>query len=422
MNPMMVSQHSASGGRPDVAKTLVVAVGPNGFPGAGQIMAQTLRHLSKHGFCVAYVGEKLPFLFSFTDQLGVRFVQPPLVRSGAIGPGAAVPSVDVLQVFSLANAIVSVILDSTTPEDRVVIWGTYLFPYGYAALLASQTIRAYRRSAALWLTPTGSDVWELGPQLHHVATMLLRSVHVSRLITYTAAFAHEINEAFEVNRPFSSVYPILDFSRFSPPCVDARTSMRHRLGIARSAFVITSHSNMRPVKQPQAVLQLARCLALSVPRDIVLLMIGPEIEALRSSIECPSNLRVIWAGIQQHVEHWLHTSDVELNCSMHDSFNLSLAEAMACGLPCVSTDVVGIGPEILKCHGGFLFPRRLLDDDALERTSNISTNPALRYLVSLVLDETLRSQVGARACAHARCIFEPQRAIEEYVKFIDSDT
>ena len=64
-------------------------------------------------------------------------------------------------------------------------------------------------------------------------------------------------------------------------------------------------------------------------------------------------------------------------------FGISLLEAMACGLPCVTTDCVGPRELVRDGISGFVIPQR--DEQVLYRT-----------LERLILDEELRSRLGAR--------------------------
>jgi glycosyltransferase involved in cell wall biosynthesis len=52
--------------------------------------------------------------------------------------------------------------------------------------------------------------------------------------------------------------------------------------------------------------------------------------------------RVRFAGATQRVEDWLRAADVFVFPTENEAFGLSLAEAMACGLPCVTTRVGGL--------------------------------------------------------------------------------
>jgi glycosyltransferase involved in cell wall biosynthesis len=394
----------------------LIATGPHGFPGASQIMSQVLRELSLRERRVLFVGCEMPFFFSSVKTDSVDFVTLPSVTGAVIRSDGAIRSQDVLLVFSLADSLVRVAKSELSRSPRLIVWGTYLFPFGAAASLATQILRRCGANIDLWITPTGSDVWEIGPQLHEFSCDLLNNESVSEIITYTRQFADEIAASFRVKRMIQTIYPIVDETRFRPLSVSEREATRRELGIPANAFIISSHSNMRPVKHPEDVVSIAEQVARRVRRTVTLVMIGPEPkDAADYSANNTADVR--WLGLQQNVERLIASADVELNCSSHDSFNLSLAEAMSCGLPCVSTDVVGIASEIRAADCGYLFPY-------ISRPGQCSGRyeAPVNFLEELCTDEDRRLQLGNKARAHARATFSAEHIIPRYLALLNRHT
>jgi glycosyltransferase involved in cell wall biosynthesis len=236
---------------------------------------------------------------------------------------------------------------------------------------------------------------------------LLRDPNVDCILTYTGRFANEIQASFGkgVELPIRSLYPIVDLARFHPLDKEGRTRARAELGISDETFVITSHSNMRPVKAPEDVLNIAHAVSEAVAREVLLLLIGPSLamEALPPS----SKLRIRQMGVLDRVEGILQISDLELNCSYHDSFNLSLGEAMACGVPCATTDVVGIADELRGSGGGVLF--------ALEPPEEVPRGRRYEAVVSdiayLANNEPLRRKLATAAHERASATFSRRRVL-----------
>jgi glycosyltransferase involved in cell wall biosynthesis/O-antigen/teichoic acid export membrane protein len=68
--------------------------------------------------------------------------------------------------------------------------------------------------------------------------------------------------------------------------------------------------------------------------------------------------RVTFTGHVENVRDYLQASDFFVSCSDSEGFGLSLVEAMAAGLPCIST-AVGVAPEVIRDgHEGWLIPVR----------------------------------------------------------------
>jgi glycosyltransferase involved in cell wall biosynthesis len=384
-----------------------IATGPSGFPGASQIMCRWLLGLTSIGAKVDMVSPRKPFALGGNQCSDVRWVVPNAVHTGAVGQHGAVGPIETLRIAAISEGICALARQATPSEQALVIWGTYLFPYGLAAYLAAQALRHDGINCQLWVTPAGSDIWELGPQFISLARLLLGKP-VDKIITYSRIFVDEICASIGINRHFDVVLPPVDSSRFKPGPPDYRHAVRQSLGFVPEAFVISHHSNMRRIKRPEDVLAVAALVAKHLsPCPVHLLMIGPEPPKLQRLPTGPLN--VVWTGVKRDVERYLMASDVELNLSAHDSFNLSLAEAMACGVPVVSTSVVGIAPHIQESGGGFIIP---LVDTKQRPVQHGGYRDAVSAIVTLARLPEKRAKMAHVAALYAAREFSPQKSTQ----------
>jgi glycosyltransferase involved in cell wall biosynthesis len=310
-----------------------------------------------------------------------------------------------LSVDVLAESIVGVIAELDHPGTAITVWGTFLFPYGHAALLAKQIVEKRGTHVRLVISPTGSDIWQIGPQLRSIAEFVLYSEQVDVRLTYTKQFADEIARMLCRTEEIKTLYPVVDLERFFPLPEQRRDLIRKENSIASSDFVLCCHCNMRPVKRPADVIRIAAVTAAqNSDRRLILLMVGPPVpEAICSDI--PTNLGIRWMGICGRVESLLHCADVAVNWSIHDSFNGSLMEAMACGIPIVTTDVVGIAGEIIKGGAGRVFNH----DDIMG---------AVAFLDFLIRNEGKRRDIAGSAARHAKCVFSPEELLPRYIQLL----
>jgi glycosyltransferase involved in cell wall biosynthesis len=161
------------------------------------------------------------------------------------------------------------------------------------------------------------------------------------------------------------------------------------------------------------VIAIADLLAKMVTRPVVLLMIGPtrdDLRAMGKSATCD----VKWLGLRERVEELVVGADVELNCSTHDSYNLSLAEAMACGVPVITTDAAGIASEIEAAGTGYVFPV----GDGSERSVSVANAMAARYLAHFCRNDGDRLQMGARAREWAANTFRAGRGAVQFAELL----
>jgi glycosyltransferase involved in cell wall biosynthesis len=340
----------------------------------------------------------------------IELVRP--IRCGAIRKGGAIRSRDVLLTYRLANAIVEVAKKYKDRNNKMIIWGNYLLPYASACINAKESLDQLGIQTQLWLTPTGSDIWELGPQLYYVVNNILNNQMVDHIIVYSDRFRQEIQDLFKSKNSVEVVWPSLDLDRFKPISDGERASIKGALGIPENSFVISSHSNMRSVKCPQDVVYLADYASAFIERKVYLIMVGPRPKFRMPQIKS-KNLSIIWCGIIKKVEDYLWASDVEINCSWHDSFNLSLAEAKACGVPCVSTDVVGIGPLIREAEAGYLFAY-----ESASKSSETRYEGAARYISKLSQCPTFKRRIGENAAKYAAENFCKSKNVASYLSLI----
>lgn len=361
-------------------------------------MCNGLQNATEHGGKCTYVGPVTPFPWARggSGDVEVTWRDEP-VRSGAIGAGAAIANESVLLPLELADSLMRAARLSAAEGNEPVIWAHYLFPYGAAGLMAAALLRGSGVPVRLWLNPAGSDIWEVGPQLSELATGLLRDPGVDRIVTYSSSFAAELSDQYGVNRPIDVLKPCLG-GGYRPLSAVDRAAARRRLGLPADAFLISMHSNMRPVKASGDVLRVARRVAsLADSRNVVLLLAGPAPSVPRDL--SPLDIRLL--GLLRDVTEVLQVSDAELNLSRHDSFNLSLAEAMACGVPVVTTDVVGIAPDIHVCEAGATVPL----EPSGPRDPRRCYREAVDALCRFASREDERSAAGRRAGEHAAAVF-----------------
>lgn len=86
---------------------------------------------------------------------------------------------------------------------------------------------------------------------------------------------------------------------------------------------------------------------------------GPNLEQLKVlSNQCNVEESIFFHGNQDYPEQFLQRSSIYLHTAIYEPFGLVLIEAMACGLPIVSTDGFGNRALIKDGENGFMFWER----------------------------------------------------------------
>jgi len=170
-----------------------------------------------------------------------------------------------------------------------------------------------------------------------------------------------------------------------------RREVRNELGVSNDEHVILQVARLNPLKDHLTAISTIRKLRDSgVNARLVLAGEGeerPKIEAAVRDADLPE--RVTLLGARRDIPRLLSAADAFLLSSISEGIPLTLIEAMAAGVPVVSTDVGGI-PEVID-HGatGLLAPAR--DDGRLAN-----------HLQRALTDSAFRGSVIAAAQIKAR--------------------
>ena len=164
-----------------------------------------------------------------------------------------------------------------------------------------------------------------------------------------------------------------------------RRETRRRLGIPDDAPVVGTVGNVTPQKGMEYFFQAAQIILSSHP-DCRFLIVGDntshrdynekilaQIQRLELSPE-----RLIFTGALPDVENYYPAMDIKLITSLWEGVPTAVLEAMASGLPVVTTDVGGLREVVGDGERGFVVPSRdpaasaaaalrLLDNDRLRR-------------------------------------------------------
>ena len=177
----------------------------------------------------------------------------------------------------------------------------------------------------------------------------------------------------------------VDTKRFQPPTPAERGAIRDELGIGYRDLAIISVASLKPLKRIDALLKVAAQLSKTgIPLRVIIVGDGserPSLEALAGELGIAA--QVSFLGLRDDVDRLLKASDVLVLASRTEAFPNVVLEAMATGLPVVTTDV-GSVLEMVEPNASAVVVSPG-DDDALEK--------ALRKLAG---DAALRSRLGRR--------------------------
>lgn len=220
---------------------------------------------------------------------------------------------------------------------------------------------------------------------------------VDRFVVIDPSIATFLEEAASIERSRIRVIRNgIDLHRFLPSKV--RSSAGLTIGwLAR----------LDPPKRPDLVIEAFRRLR-DRGADVRLRMIGPGSlqEGVRRQVsELGLGDVVETPGPKSDVPEQLQRMDVYVLVSDAEGLPISLAEAMACGLPCVASAVGGIPSLLRQGQNGLLLEKNSAADLA-EHLWNLISDPARRALLGAAARQTIVEQFDfARTIAQYADLF-----------------
>ena len=149
----------------------------------------------------------------------------------------------------------------------------------------------------------------------------------------------------------------IDTERFKPDAA-ARARVREGWGVAENEILIGLMARLDPMKDHSTFLRTAAMLARERP-DVRFVCVGNgpgsyKAELHRLATELELNGKLIWAGARRDMPAVFNALDIA-SSSYSEGFSNAIAEAMACSVPCVVTDV-GDSASIVSGTGGVVPP------------------------------------------------------------------
>ena len=253
-----------------------------------------------------------------------------------------VPTYPLFDYPPYETALSSTMVDVIVNNHIDLLHVHYAIPHASAAYMAKKILEKQGKNIPVITTLHGTDITLVGRD-KTFAPVVTFSINESDAIT---AVSHNLrNETFKnfkIEKEIEVIQNFVDVSRFQKKPIDA-----FRRVIAPNNEKILLHaSNFRKIKRVGDVVRIFAEVNKQVPSKLLFVGDGPErpmAEGLCRDLGLCDDMRFV--GKQEQIEEILAISDLFLLTSDYESFGLAALEAMAAGVPVISTNAGGL-PEI----------------------------------------------------------------------------
>ena len=343
------------------------------FGGSGVLATELGKALAQKGHMVHFITYQQPVrLNGFIPNIFYHEVQ--------------VPTYPLFDYPPYETALASTMVDVIKNNNLDLLHVHYAIPHASAAYMAKQILKKEGKTIPVITTLHGTDITLVGRDKTY-APVVTFSINESDAITAVSEnLREETFKHFEITKEIQVIVNFVDVSRFSRKPIDAFKKV-----IAPNGERILLHaSNFRKIKRVQDVVKIFADVNKQVPSKLLFVGDGPE----RSTAEDLSRElgvfdEVRFVGKQEQMEDILAIGDLFLLTSEYESFGLAALEAMAAGVPVISTNAGGLAEINVDGKTGYL-----------ANVGDVETMS--RQALSILKDDATLKGFKERAAAHAK--------------------
>ncbi|MGE5518506.1 MAG: N-acetyl-alpha-D-glucosaminyl L-malate synthase BshA [Candidatus Dadabacteria bacterium] len=241
------------------------------------------------------------------------------------------------------TALASTLVDVIKNNHLDLLHVHYAIPHAAAAYMAKKILEQEGIHIPVITTLHGTDITLVGRDKMY-APVVAFSINESDAITAVSYnLRDETYKTFKIEKNIEVIHNFVDVERFKRKPIDAFKKV-----IAPEGERILLHaSNFRKIKRVEDVVKIFHNVQQQIPSKLLFVGDGPEratAEYLSRQLGVCDDIRFV--GKQEQMEDILAIGDLFLLTSEYESFGLAALEAMAAGIPVVSTNAGGL-PEIM---------------------------------------------------------------------------
>jgi N-acetyl-alpha-D-glucosaminyl L-malate synthase BshA len=309
------------------------------FGGSGVVATELGIALSKRGHEIHFITYKQP-------------VRLDLLGSSIYFHEVNVPEYPLFHYQPYELALSSKLVDTVKLHGIEVLHVHYAIPHAYAAYMAKQMLAVEGINTPIVTTLHGTDITLVGSHPFYKSAVTF-SINASDVVTSVSeSLKKDTLRLFNITNEINVIPNFIDVEKYENSKLDE--CQRHLLA-STSERIITHVSNFRKVKRIDDVIQVFYRIQKNIASKLVMVGDGPELEPAEQLVrKLGIEENVIFLGKSNEVDKILCFSDLFLLPSETESFGLAALEAMASGVPVISSNTGGIPEVNIEGVSGYL--------------------------------------------------------------------
>jgi N-acetyl-alpha-D-glucosaminyl L-malate synthase BshA len=343
------------------------------FGGSGVLATELGKALAQKGHHVHFITYQQPVRLNvFVPNIFYHEVQ--------------VPTYPLFDYPPYETALASTMVDVIKNNHLELLHVHYAIPHASAAYMAKKILEQDGIDIPVITTLHGTDITLVGRDKTY-APVVAFSIKQSDAITAVSSnLCEETHKTFRIGKQREVIHNFVDVQRLNRKPIDAFKKV-----IAPNGERILMHaSNFRKIKRVQDVVKIFHEVNKQIPSKLLFVGDGPErgtAEDLSRRLGVYDEIRFV--GKQEQMEDILAIADLFLLTSEYESFGLAALEAMAAGVPVVSTNAGGLTEINISGVTGYL-----------GNVGDVETMS--QQAISILENEETLQEFKANAAAHAQ--------------------
>lgn len=259
-------------------------------------------------------------------------------------------------------ALSSKLVDMVKLYKIEVLHVHYAIPHAYAGYMAKQMLKDEGINIPMVTTLHGTDITLVGNHPFYKPAVTF-SINKSDFVTSVSeSLKADTLKLFSIKNEIQVIPNFIDLEKEKK---DPTTPCQRSIMAKPNERIITHISNFRSVKRIPDVIKIFYNIQKEIPAKLMMVGDGPEKEkAEQLCFELGIQDKVIFFGNSNEIDKILCLTDLFLLPSQTESFGLVALEAMACGVPVISSNSGGLPEVNFEGFSGFLSDVGKIDEMA----------------------------------------------------------